>query len=316
MTYVQQLWQLILLWGVVLGVATGITPALGASIASRWFVDRRGLAVGIMTNANAAGQIVFLPLLMSVIVVAGWRNALMMITATACLLIPAIWFWMRDRPSEVGLEPYRSGAGANAKSGKSFARGEIRPMSFAAISEVMKTSTFWILAGCFFICGVTANGLIGTHLIPHAIERGIPQVTAATAVGIMGGASFIGTTVSGYLVDRIDPRKVLSVVYGLRGTALLMLPFVSNAVGSVHVRCIIRARLVRLGTSDHDHDRAEIRFRKSWPNLRHGLCFSSAGRSGGGHRRRLGARSLWRLSKRLLDRRLLGFGRRVLGADR
>ena len=230
-TYVEQLWQLILLWGVVLGIATGITPALGASIASRWFLDRRGLAVGIMTNANAAGQMVFLPLLMSVIVVAGWRNALMMITATACLLIPAIWFWMRDRPSEVGLEPYRSGPGANAKSGKSFARGEIRPMSFAAISEVMQTSTFWILAGCFFICGVTANGLIGIHLIPHAIERGIPQVTAATAVGIMGGASFIGTTFSGYLVDRIDPRKVLSVVYGLRGTALLMLPFVSNAIG-------------------------------------------------------------------------------------
>jgi MFS family permease len=125
-TFVQQLWQLILLWGVVLGVATGITPALGASIASRWFVDRRGLAVGIMTNANAAGQIVFLPLLMSVILAAGWRTALMMITAAACFLIPAIWFWMRDRPSEVGLEPYRSGAGANAKPGKSFARGEIR----------------------------------------------------------------------------------------------------------------------------------------------------------------------------------------------
>jgi len=231
-TQVQQLWQLILLWGVVLGVATGITPALGASIAARWFVDRRGLAVGIMTNANAAGQIVFLPLLMSVILFAGWRNALMMITATACLLIPAIWFWMRDRPGEIGLEPYRSGPGANAKpAGRSFSRGEIRPMSFAAISEVMKTSTFWILAGCFFICGVTANGLIGTHLIPHAIERGIPQVTAATAVGIMGGASFIGTTFSGYLVDRIDPRKVLSVVYCLRGTALLILPFVSNAVG-------------------------------------------------------------------------------------
>ena len=230
-TFVQQLWQLILLWGVVLGVATGITPALGASIASRWFVDRRGLAVGIMTNANAAGQIVFLPLLMSVIVIAGWRNALMMITATACLLIPAIWFWMRDRPSDVGLDPYRSGSGPSAKTSKSFGRGEIRPMSLAAISEVVKTSTFWILAGCFFICGVTANGLIGTHLIPHAIERGIPQVTAATAVGIMGGASFIGTTFSGYLVDRVDPRKVLSVVYCLRGTALLILPFVSDAIG-------------------------------------------------------------------------------------
>jgi MFS family permease len=230
--FVQQLWQLIILWGIVLGIATGVTPALGASIAARWFIDRRGLALGIMSNANAAGQIVFLPLLMSIILASGWRSSLMTIVATAAILLPAIWFWMRDWPSEVGLEPYRAGPGANAPAKRiSHGRGEIRPMSMAALSEVVQTSTFWILAGCFFICGVTANGLIGTHLIPHAIERGIPQVTAATAVGIMGGASFVGTTLSGYLVDRIDPRKVLAVVYALRGTALLLLTFVSESIG-------------------------------------------------------------------------------------
>jgi len=230
--FVQQLWQLIFLWGIVLGIATGITPALGASIAARWFIDRRGLAVGIMTNANAAGQIVFLPLLMAVILASGWRSALTMITATAALLIPAIWYWMRDNPADVGLEPYRSGQGTSGRrSGGAFSRGDIRPLSLSALSEVVKTSTFWILGGCFFICGVTANGLIGTHLIPHAIERGIPQVTAATAVGIMGGASFVGTTFSGYLVDRIDPRKVLAVVYALRGIALLLLTWVSEAAG-------------------------------------------------------------------------------------
>ena len=230
--FVEQLWQLILLWGIILGIATGITPALGASIAARWFVERRGLALGIMTNANAAGQIVFLPLLMSIVVARGWRSALMAIAVTAILLVPAIWLWMRDRPSDVGLEPYRAKLPNRLPPGRTgYRRGEIRPMSFSAMSEVVKTSTFWILAGCFFICGVTANGLIGTHLIPHAIERGIPQVIAATAVGIMGGASFIGTTFSGYLVDRVDPRKVLSVVYGLRGSALLMLPFVTEPLG-------------------------------------------------------------------------------------
>jgi predicted MFS family arabinose efflux permease len=104
-------------------------------------------------------------------------------------------------------------------------------MSISSISEVFKTSTFWILSGCFFICGVTANGLIGTHLIPHAIERGIPQMTAAMAVGIMGGASFIGTTFSGWMVDRVDPRKVLSVVYALRGSSLFILPYVSESLG-------------------------------------------------------------------------------------
>lgn len=229
--FIQELWQLILLWGIVLGIATGVTPALGASIASRWFVDRRGLAIGIMTNANAAGQVVYLPLLMALVVSSGWRSALVAMACASALSLPLIWLWMRDDPREVGLEPYRvPGMNAAAPTLRS-ARGEMRPVSLATISEAFRTSIFWTLGGCFFICGVTANGLIGTHLIPHAIERGIPQLTAATAVGIMGGASFIGTTVSGWLVDRIDPRKVLAVVYALRGSSLFILPFVSEPIG-------------------------------------------------------------------------------------
>lgn len=229
--FVRELWQLIILWGVVLGIATGVTPALGASIASRWFVHRRGLAIGVMTNANAAGQVVYLPLLMGIIVASGWRSALWAMAAASAVMLPAIWFWMRDKPADVGLQPYTAANAGNAGMRSVYARGDIRPMSIVNVSEVFKTSTFWILSGCFFICGVTANGLIGTHLIPHAIERGIPQMTAATAVGIMGGASFIGTTFSGWMVDRVDPRKVLAVVYALRGSSLFILPYVSEPVG-------------------------------------------------------------------------------------
>ena len=227
--FVRELWQLILLWGIVLGIATGVTPSLGASIASRWFVSRRGLAIGIMTNANAAGQVIFLPLLMTVILASGWRSALMMIAGTAAVLIPPVWLWMRDNPADIGLEPLRSEKEAASEQPRTaYARGDIRPVSISSVSEVFHTSTFWLLAGGFFICGVTANGLIGTHLIPHAIERGMPQVTAALAVGIMGGASFVGTTFAGWLVDRVDPRKVLAVVYALRGSSLFILPFVTG----------------------------------------------------------------------------------------
>src|SRR5687767_7790541 len=229
--FVRELWQLIVLWGVVLGIATGVTPPLGASIASRWFVDRRGLAIGIMTNANAAGQVVYLPLLMAIIVWSGWRSALWAMAAASAVLLPAIWFWMRDKPADVGLDPYTAAQPSDSAKRRTYARGDIRPMSISSVSQVFKTSTFWILSGCFFICGVTANGLIGTHLIPHAIERGIPQMTAAMAVGIMGGASFVGTTFSGWMVDRVDPRKVLAVVYGLRGTSLFILPYVSEPLG-------------------------------------------------------------------------------------
>jgi MFS family permease len=229
--FVRELWQLIILWGVVLGIATGVTPPLGASIASRWFVDRRGLAIGIMTNANAAGQVVYLPLLMAIIIWSGWRSALWAMAAASAVLLPAIWFWMRDKPADVGLEPYTAARPSDPAKRAIYARGDMRPMSISSISQVFKTSTFWILSGCFFICGVTANGLIGTHLIPHAIERGIPQMTAAMAVGIMGGASFVGTTFSGWMVDRVDPRKVLAVVYALRGSSLFILPYVSEPPG-------------------------------------------------------------------------------------
>lgn len=229
--FVRELWQLIVLWGLVLGIATGVTPPLGASIASRWFIDRRGLAIGIMTNANAAGQVIYLPLLMTLVLSSGWRSALWAMAAASALLLPAIFFWMRDNPADVGLKPYRSSQRDHARPPRIFARGDVRPISVSRLAEVTRTSTFWILSGCFFICGVTANGLIGTHLIPHAIERGIPQMTAALAVGIMGGASFLGTTFSGWLVDRVDPRKVLAVVYALRGCSLFILMYVSEPAG-------------------------------------------------------------------------------------
>ena len=230
--FIQELWQLVFLWGIGLGIATGITPSLPAGVASRWFISKRGLALGIMSNANAAGQVVFLPLLMAVIVYSGWRSALMVMAAAAVIMIPAILLWMRDDPVEMGLTAYGSENGGIYERGRgTYIERNFQPISISSISEVFHTSTFWLLSGCFFVCGVTANGLIGTHLIPHAIERGIPQVTAATAVGIMGAASFIGTTFAGWMVDRIDPRKVLSATFILRASSLFVLPFVTESWG-------------------------------------------------------------------------------------
>ncbi len=229
---VRELWQFLVVWGIVLGLATGITPSLAASVTSRWFIARRGLALGILSNANAAGQAIFLPLLMAVIVSSGWRVALMVIVVSAVVLLPAIWWGLHDNPSDVGLEPLKDGTEIHGRPRKPFKRrarsGKISDSSFTV---VFKSSTFWLLSGCFFVCGVTANGLVGTHMIPHAIERGIPEVMAATAVGIMGLASFVGTTFAGWLVDRVDARKVLSAAYFLRGLSLFVLPFVTESLG-------------------------------------------------------------------------------------
>jgi MFS family permease len=312
--FVSQLWQLIFLWGVILGIATGVTPPLGASIASRWFVSRRGLAIGIMTNANAAGQVIFLPVLMAVILVAGWRSALLMIATAAVILIPAIWLWMRDNPEDVGLQPFRSEKEGGSKPSRTvYARGAIRPIALSSVSEVVKTSTFWLLAGCFFICGVTANGLIGTHLIPHAIERGIPQLTAATAVGIMGGASFVGTTFAGWLVG--SRRSAKSAGCSLRAARIVVvyLALRDRADGAICLRRDLRPGLVCVGAGDDDHHCSHFRPRASGQLVWVGFCVSPAGRRRRGHCRRVGAGSLRRLSVRFCDRRLHGFAGGLFG---
>lgn len=230
--FVRELWQFLIAWGVVLGVATGATPSLAATITSRWFIARRGLALGVLTNANATGQVIFLPLLMAVIVTSGWRIALMAIVVAAVVLLPAIYLWLQDNPSDLGLKPYNDRNDSVGPSTRDVKPPEsVSSAAGPAFLDVFKSSTFWLLSGCFFVCGVTANGLVGTHMIPHAIERGIPEVTAATAFGIMGVASFIGTTFAGWLVDRVDARKVLSAAYFLRGISLFILPYVTDSQG-------------------------------------------------------------------------------------
>ena len=232
-TFIREFWHLVLLWGVVVGLsAGGVGSVLSATVANRWFVARRGLALGILNSASSTGQLIFLPLLMAVIVYAGWRVGSLMLVAVVLTLIPLIFFWMRDDPADVGLEPYGSGEqGAAASVSLASLRGVSKGSESVPLSEVFTSSTFWLLAGSFFICGGTANGLIGTHLIPHSIDHGIPQVTAAAMVGVMGGLNFVGTVLSGWMIDRVPPRKWLALIYALRGVSLFILPFVTDFSG-------------------------------------------------------------------------------------
>jgi len=226
----RELWQLVFFWGVVVGIGTGATPVLAAAVANRWFTKHRGLALGILTNGNAAGQMLFFPVLMGVIVTSGWRGSSVLLASVCLGLFVLIWLFMRDDPAELGLEPYGEGldSARNATATASAQR-----VSSSPIRDAFHSSTFWLLSAGFFVCGMTANGLIGTHLIPHVIDIGIAKVAAATTMGVMGGISFIGTIGAGWLVDRVDARKVLSLAYLLRGCSLFLLPFVNTLPGLI-----------------------------------------------------------------------------------
>jgi MFS family permease len=230
-----EFWQFFLVWGIIVGLgAGGVGSVLTASVGNRWFVARRGLALGILGSASSTGQIIFLPLFMAMITYAGWRLGSMALIIVAIVLLPLIYLFMRDDPSEVGLEPYGAGQpGAAISTSATSLRGMPAKNATITARGVVSHPTFWLLAGSFFVCGGTANGLIGTHLIPHEIEMGIPQIAAASLLGLMGALNMVGTIFSGWMIDRVQPQKWLALVYALRGLSLLLLPFVQGYFGLV-----------------------------------------------------------------------------------
>jgi sugar phosphate permease len=218
-----QSWHLILLWGVMVGCGIGfVANVLAAVVASRWFVAKRGTVMGVLTSATAAGQLLFLPPLAIVVANYGWRAMALCVAAAVLGLIPIVWFLMRNSPEDIGLRAY--GEAADAKPPVRATGNPIRA-AFVALGEGLRHRDFYLLAGTFFICGASTNGLIGTHLIPACIDNGIPEVMAASLLASMAVFNFIGATGSGWLSDRVDCRLLLFMYYGLRGLSLLFLPF-------------------------------------------------------------------------------------------
>ncbi|CAN7241738.1 MFS transporter [Bosea sp. LjRoot237] len=220
-----QLWQLVLLWGIVLGFGTGLTAmVLGATVATRWFVHRRGLVVGLLTASTATGQLVFLPLLAALTEQVGWRAAMIFVLGMIALTAIGVLALMRDRPADVGLAPY-GGTQIVPAPAQAASLMTMLASPIVALREAAKTSTFWILFGTFFICGASTNGLVQTHFVSLCGDYGMAAVTAASVLAVIGIFDFLGTVGSGWLSDRYDSRWLLFWYYGLRGLSLLFLPF-------------------------------------------------------------------------------------------
>lgn len=225
-TRVTELWQLFVLWGLVLGCGTGLTAlVLGAVVANRWFTTRRGLVVGILAGSTATGQLIFLPAAAWLIEHVGWRYAVIPVFAACVVVVAIVLLLMRDTPQEIGLNAY----GEPARSTDDAAPAVNAPISwwgpFTILVEAARNRTFWILAATFFICGLSTNGLVQTHFISLCGDNGLAAVPAASVLAMMGVFDLVGTTLSGYLSDRWDNRKLLFWYYGLRGLSLFWLPY-------------------------------------------------------------------------------------------
>ena len=219
----QHVWQLVLLWGVVVGAGTGMMAlALGATVVNRWFTERRGLAMGILTASNATGQLIFLPLLAGLVEAYGWQVVSLVVAGFGLTMIPVIALFMSNHPFDVASNRYGEPGEAlpPVRSLQNPAMMALRTLGSAA-----RSLDFWLLFFSFYICGLSTNGLIGTHFIPLCFDHGIPEVTSASLLAVIGAFDFVGTLASGWLSDRVNNRVLLFWYYGLRGLSLLFLPY-------------------------------------------------------------------------------------------
>jgi MFS family permease len=220
-----QVWQLILLWGVVVGVGTGLTAmVLAATVATRWFNHRRGLVMGMLAASSATGQLIFLPVIAELTTHLGWRVALIFVSGMLGLTAIVALFFMRDRPSDLNLPLYgETNITPPPAAGVGLVSLLMSPL--LVLKDVARTPIFWVLFGTFFVCGFSTNGLIQTHFITLCHDYGLAATAAASVLAMMGAFDFIGTIGSGWLSDRFDNRWLLFWYYGLRGLSLLYLPF-------------------------------------------------------------------------------------------
>jgi MFS family permease len=257
---VNQSWQILLTWGLLIGLGTGsMALVFAATIANTWFSKSRGLVIGILTAGSAAGQLVFLPIIAVLAQDPGWRQASLLIAAAALAVVPLVLKFLKNSPADVGALPYGAeapepgtdAAAAPAAAPETVVAAEPRPSAgpvasaepgpnavpgrnaavraLQVLKRASKVRTFWALVAGFAICGATTNGLIGTHFIPSAHDHGMPETAAAGLLAVVGIFDIVGTIASGWLSDRFNPRILLAVYYQFRGIGLLVLPLLLSA---------------------------------------------------------------------------------------
>lgn len=222
--WMTQPWQYLLSWGIFSGVGTGaVASVLGAAVVNRWFATRQGLVMGLLSASTATGALIFLPLLAWLAREGAWRPTVLAVSIACAALIPLVLLFVPERPGDVGTR--RFGETADAPPPPPMKQASTAMLAIDVLMMAARRPVFWLLFGTFFVCGLTTNGLVGTHMIAFCGDHGIAPFAAAGLLSLMGLFDLIGTTASGWLTDRYDPRKLLCVYYGLRGLSLIALPF-------------------------------------------------------------------------------------------
>jgi MFS family permease len=219
-------WHYVLTWGLLSGIGSGaVASVLGAAVVNRWFATRQGLVMGLLSASTATGSLIFLPFLASLSHTGAWRPVVATVSLACLALVPVVALVFPERPSDIGTR--RFGEDVDSPPPAPPRQARTAGLAVTVLLRAARRPVFWLLFGTFFVCGLTTNGLVGTHMIAFCGDNGIAPVAAAGLLSMMGFFDLLGTTASGWLTDRHDPRRLLVAYYGLRGASLVALPFIS-----------------------------------------------------------------------------------------
>jgi MFS family permease len=235
--FMREPWQYLLTWGIVSGIGSGaVAGVLAAAVVNRWFATHQGLMMGVLTASTATGSLIFLPAMARLSQSGAWQPVVWVVTSVTAGLVPIVWLLMRERPQDLGLARYGEPAGILPPAP---AAGGLALVAVGVLGRVARIPVFWLMFGAFFVCGLTTNGLVGTHLIAFCGDHGIAPVQAASLLALMGVFDLLGAMASGWLSDRYDPRKLLVIYFAFRGLSLLALPFLDPGSASLTLFAIL-----------------------------------------------------------------------------
>lgn len=221
LSWLQSPWQLFLLYGLFVAVGFGSFDVITLSTIARWFMRRRGIMSGIVKVGTGSGQIVVPFFAAALISSYGWRHAYFIMGILFTVLLVAVAQVMRQSPSELGLRPDNersdlSPNGSNAGDSGLLLKSAIRMGQFWAINLAEFTSFFCLLT-------------IVVHIVPHAIDLGLPTKTAGSIMSVIGGASVLGRFVMGAAHDRIAGRRSMLICFFILFCSLMWLQIAREA---------------------------------------------------------------------------------------
>ncbi|WP_079044198.1 MFS transporter [Streptomyces anulatus] len=219
-------WQLVAYWGVLIGLGSGcLTMTFAAGITARWFDRRRGLVTGALSSSSHLGQLLFLPLLAWSVGRFGWRPPVVTLALVALAVAALVFLLLRDHPADVGAKPYGAREFVPRPPPVPGAAGR----ALRVLLRAARTGPFWLLAGMFALCGASTNGIMWSNWAPAAHDHGMRATAAASLLSLVGIFSALGALLAGWLTDRFDPRRLLTVCFAVRALTLLALPLVFAA---------------------------------------------------------------------------------------